>query len=346
MIFQPYNQVVWPSAATVTPAQSMGIPALARCVGIVSGLIRQMSIDAYRGSMKQPRTRFLNQPDPTPNANRAWWVGQHVEDYLVHGNAVHLVTVRDAAGWPLAATWVPASWVTLTTTPDGHVDYWVQGRHVPAADVVHVRRRADSMQPARGIGVVEQHIATFDRLDKQARYETAALDQSGVPSVVIIAPNADLSQEQADSASSRWMEKFTERKPAVLPAGTTVTPLAWSPADAQMVEARKLSLQDVANLMNLDGYWTGAPSPGLTYKSVGPLFLNLVRQTTGPITDDLEQVWGNAWLPYGQELRFATREILADDMATDVAWITSAIDAKLMTVEQGQEWLGFERTPA
>ncbi|MFT2612796.1 hypothetical protein, partial [Escherichia coli] len=69
------------------------VPAVARCAQVTVGLIRQMSLDAYRGAQVLPRSRFLQCPDPTPNTARAWFVGQQVQDYLVHGNAVHLITV-------------------------------------------------------------------------------------------------------------------------------------------------------------------------------------------------------------------------------------------------------------
>lgn len=331
-----------PGAVQVGLASVLAVPAVARCAQVTVGLIRQMSLDAYRGAQVLPRSRFLQCPDPTPNTARAWFVGQQVQDYLVHGNAVHLITVRGQDGYPLAASWVPASRVSITRDPEtSEVAYWVRGRRVSSADVVHVRRGGDEWEPARGVGVVEQHLTTWARIERQGRYESDMLDVSAVPSVAIETPNPDLSQEEADAASERWLEKFQERKPAFLPAGTKITPLAWSPQDSQMVEARKLSLVDVANMFNLDAFWVGGESAGLTYKSVGPMFLSLVRQTVGPITDDFEQIWGAAWLPYGQELRFATREILADDMTTDVAWIEKAIGVGLLTVEQGQQWLGL-----
>ena len=52
------------------------------------------------------------------------------------------------------------------------------------------------------------------------------------------------------------------REPVFLPNGTAVIPLAWSPTDTQLAEARHMSLLDVANMFNLDGYWLGAPVAG------------------------------------------------------------------------------------
>ena len=96
--------------------------------------------------------------------------------------------------------------------------------------------------------------------------------RGGRPVGGIIAPNPALSQSEADTGNAAWMEKYggPTREPAILPFGTVVTPLSWSPSDSQMVEARKFTLIDVANAYNLDGYWLGAERPASPIKGPGP----------------------------------------------------------------------------
>src|SRR4029077_13856404 len=125
---------------------------------------------------------------------------------------------------------------------------------------------ADRRDTNRGLGVIQQHLLTFDRVAAEEEYERGSLTRSGVPSVAVIAPNPHLTQDEANDADERWAAKFAVRKPVFLPYGTTITPLGWSPADTQMIEARKMSLTDVANAFNLDAYWLGGESAGLTYK--------------------------------------------------------------------------------
>lgn len=177
----------------------------------------------------------------------------------------------------------------------------------------------------------------------QDSYQRTVLKEAAVPSVAVITPNPDLDQDEADKAADRWMEKYSgpQRRPAILPAGTTITPLSWSPNDAQMVQAREASLKDAANMMNIDGYWLGAASGSYTYKSPGPMYLNLLRQTVGPILSDLEGAWSQAWLPRGRRVVFFRREVLADDMSTAVGWVSKAVDGKLITQSEGRVLLGF-----
>lgn len=352
---QPWNRVIFPGSEsnypllpTMSPTRARGLPAVARVLGLIAGMAKQMPLENFDGKRYLDRPRLLEQPDP--EQARAWWVAVQVEDYLLNGNAVHLVTARDSFGYPLTTSWVPADWVTITWDPDRRgVSYWVAGQQLDAQSIVHVRRGADRWCPYRGVGLVEQHLEQLGLIDDQDKYQRGVMRGSSVPSVAVIAPNAEMTQETADVAKAAWVEKYggPVREPAVLPAGTQVIPLSWSPHDSEMAEARKLGLQDVANMANLDGYWVGAPTSSFTYQSPAPMYLNLLRQTINPILEDFEGVWSQAWLPRGRSVRFDRTAVLKDDMQTMVTTARDAVAAGLWTVAEGRAYLGYsEDLPA
>jgi len=335
----------WPPGLTsplVWDVQSaLQIPAVARAVTLYASMVKQMAMDAYRGVQPIARPSLLDRPDPT--RARSWFVQVNVEDYLLNGNAISYVTNRGADGWPLSVTWVPAQWVTVVWFPDQTLPtYYVGGTELNSGDVIHVRRGADRWLPWRGVGVVEQNLRALERVASEDEYSRNAFS-SGVPSVAIVAPNPRLSSEEAEQAKQDWLTKFggPERLPAVLPAGTVITPLAWSPEDSQMVAARQLSLLDVANMFGLDGYWLGAPTTTLTYRSPGPLYLQLLRTSIEPVLQDFEQVWSDAWLPRGQSVRFDRFQILRDDFAQTVTTLVAATGAGIMSTEEARQYLGL-----
>ncbi len=350
-VTQPWNGVVWPptesnwsfgDSPVLTSQRLKAIPAIGRGLTLIEGMAMQMPMDAKRGDTFLPRPRLLEQPDPT--VDRAWFIGVQWDDYLVHGNAVHLVTARDATGWPSAVAHLPAALVSMVVDADGVVSYWYQGVELSAGDVVHIRRGADPLWPRRGMGVLEQFMRPLSRMEKQGRYEESVLDGAAVPSAVVTVSNGKPSQEELDQASDRWVEKFSgpQRRPVFLPNGMTVTPLSWSPSDSQLVEARQLSLTDAANILNLDAFWVGGSvSSGLTYRSPGPMWLNLLRQTAAPILEQFELTWSRAWLPHGQQISFDRRVVLAEDMGTAVSWVSRAVREKLITVSEGRKALGY-----
>lgn len=322
---------------------AMRIPSVERAVSLYSGMVKQMPMDAYRGSDPLPRPPLLSRPDPD-NA-RSWFVHVSVEDYLLNGNAIAYVTQRGADGWPRSLVWLPASWVYIEWLPPdlSSANYYLLGAQLNYDDVVHVKRGADRFYPVRGVGVVENQLDTLDRVAMEEEYERSALAGGSVPSVAVITPTANLTQDVADKAKAAWVEKFggPVREPVVLPNGTQVVPLAWSPTDSQLQEARRQSLTDVANMFNLDSYWLGAPVAGMTYRTAGPQYQQILRTSLEPVLADFEDVWSWEWLPRGQSIRFDRNQLLRDDLTTTANALSVLVGAGIITAEQAQSYLAL-----
>ena len=322
------------------------IPSVARALQLYAGMCKQMPMLCQRGIQTLPTPRLLQRPDPD-NA-RSWFVQVNVENYLLNGNAICYVTSRGADGWPLSVAWLPTPWVSITWTPPdpSSVQYWDLGSVLNEPDVIHVKRGADPFFPVRGIGVVEEHLATFDRVAMEEAYEASALAAGAVPSVALITPNSVLTQEEADDAKTRWLGKFGGpiREPAILPSGTQVVPLAWSPTDAQLTEARAASLTDIANIFNLDSYWLGAAVQGMTYKTAAPQYQQILRTSLEPVLADFEDVWSDAWLPRGTVISFDRQQLLSEDLPTTSVALTGSLGlvaGGVMSVPEARNVLGL-----
>jgi HK97 family phage portal protein len=268
-----------------------------------------------------------------------------VEDYLLNGNAICLVTSRGADGWPLSVTWLPALWVYIVWQPwqENAINYYYIGQQLNFDDVIHVRRGADRFYPVRGVGVVEEYMTTLDRVAMEEEYERNTLNGSGVPSVAVITPTPMLNPELAQQAKDQWVQTFAGpvRAPVILPNGTQVIPLAWSPSDTQLVEARRLSLQDVANMFNLDAFWFGVGTQGLVYKNTADQYMNILRTSIEPVLADFEDVWSYAWLPRGTDVRFDRQQLLRDDLPNTANALSTLVGAQIITPVQAQLYLGL-----
>lgn len=358
---QPWSRVLFPVDASrgresyrswagtgrwwgwMTEDVAASLPGIARGLELIHGQVKQMPLDDYRGITPLPRPRLLEQPDP--EEGRGWWVAVQVVDYLLNGNALHYVTTYDAEGWPATVAWLPSAWVDLVHVPgQRRPDLYVGGMRLEPDRVVHVKRRARRGEPWRGVGIVEQHLDALSTVRDQHRYESEVLQGAAVPSVAIISNNPKLSAEESDEGKAEFVETYggPVREPVIFPAGTKVETLSWSPSDSQLVEARKLSLVDQANMLNLDGFWLGAESGSHTYKSPGPMYLHLLRQTVGPIVVDFEDIWSAKWLPRGRRVVFDRRAVLVDDTQTMVLTAKLAVEAGLWTVPEARVYLGMD----
>lgn len=322
------------------------IPAVGKALHMLQ-LIATMSLSVYRGDKpvsRQPAVlTWLTRTHP----GLTWFVQQHVRDYWVAGNACHLVTARGADNQPAAVEWRPASQWSVLVGPDGNLtEYRLQGRKVPTEDVVHVQRGHRPGQQGVGIGIVDEYLATLDRAKLEEESERQNLKNGAVPSAVIITPQKTLTQPEADRAADSWMTKMSGpgRRPVILPNDTQVIPLGWSATDQQMIEARQMSLTDVANLTGMDPYWLGAPSSSHTYRSPGPLWLMLLRMSLEPTAQVFEDVWSQAWLPWGQRIRFDRNDLTRDDLGSEITSMATALDKRLFTWEEARTRLGMDPT--
>src|SRR5215471_18006501 len=319
------------------------VPAVGRALQLYSGLVKQMPMDAIRGEFQRvaPTPRICQRPDP--DRAGSWFVHVNVEDYLLSGNAISLVTSRGFDGWPLTVMWLPATWVYIVWEPyaEQAITYTYLNQPLPFSDVIHVRRGADRMYPVRGVGVVEAVLSTLDRAAMEEQYERGALSGGGVPSVAVIAPQAQITQPVADEAKQAWLDKFSgpQREPVILPNGTQVIPLAWSPTDAQLTEARRMTLTDIANMFNLDSYWLGAAVQGMTYKTAAPQYQQVLRTSLEPVLADFEQVWSDAWFPRGTTVRFDRNKLLAEDLPTTAQALSLLTSSGIITGEMAWQML-------
>lgn len=335
---------VWDS---VTAQQ---LPAVGRAMALYGGLIAQCTLDEYQGNIPtSTRSPLLEVPDPNLKS-RASFVRVHVEDYLVHGNALHLVTSRRKDnGRPASVRWFPAAeWSIDVSHGRGFPDYYLNGLKIARReDVVHVQWGYAPGQPERGWGIVERYLSTLNRAGLEEAAESQALSGGNVPSVAVIAPQKELTEGELDDAADAYDLKFSGpgRRAGIFPAGTQVIPLSFSPQSQEATLARQMTLVDMANLLNLDPYWVGGVSSSHTYKSPGPMFLVLQRTALEPVMVDLESVWGLSWTDIGKDLRFDRNQLTRDDFATSVTTLLAAVKGGLMSNEEARLYLGWAPEP-
>jgi hypothetical protein len=334
---------VWDS---VTAQQ---LPAVGRAMALYGGLISQCDLDQYDGPTPiSPRPPLLDLPDLVLGSLPAF-IRVHVEDYLVHGNALHLITARDDQGRARRVTWFPAAeWSVDASHGRGNPDYYLNGRKVGRReDVVHVKWGYAPGEPFRGWGLVERYLNSLDRVGLQEAAEQSGLKNGSVPSVAVIAPQKNLTQTEADEAAESWEKRFggSSRRPGVFPNGTQVIPLSFNAQQQEATLARQMSLTDVANMLNLNGFWLGAPQSSHTYRSPGPMFLELQRTSLEPVMKDLESVWGMNWYPGPQKIRLDRNQLTRDDFQTSLATLGKAVADGLMSVEEARLYMGWTAAP-
>jgi HK97 family phage portal protein len=328
----------------------LGIPGVWRARMLISQAIGGMPIQSYRGTEPTPPPAILREPNP--GEDRCNTVAAWVCDLLDHGNAVGVITTRDPAGNPVSLQPVPAALVEIGRAETGAVQYKIGQSVYGRSDVFHAKGMSAPGE-IRGWGVLEAHLNTLTRVQSEQDYASKAF-RSGVPSGLIRVKDPDLQEGSDDDPAGTftakgikkgWVEAFSGGpEPAVLSELVDYEPIAWTPKDAQMVEARQLSLTDIANCYNLDAYWLNAPSTSMTYQNVQTASMQLSRFTLGPWITALEAQFSRL-LVRGQDARFNRDSILRDDTATRYGNYKTGLDGGWLTLDEVRASEGFEPLP-
>lgn len=321
---------------------AQSIPGMGRALQIY-GLIATCALQAMQGLEVAPvQPRILERPDP--DMPRSTFVSASISDWWLHGNTCSYITVAGANNYPLATRYYPAHRWTIQEDRNKQPVYMLDGQEVDRDRVIHVRRGVDPNFIHRGMGVVEQHLRTLNRAGLQEAAETANLTDRGMPAVAIITPNQEIDPDANDAVADEWVKRFrgSDPKPGIFPKDTTIQQLSWNPTDSQMVEARSLTLKDLANLMNLDGYWLNAEGGSHNYKSPGLMFLSLLKVSLAPVMDVFEDEWSFRWVPRGTTVRFDRPTLLRDDLETMVRTFAAGKAAGLFPdVNEARGYMGF-----
>jgi HK97 family phage portal protein len=148
----------------------------------------------------------------------------------------------------------------------------------------------------------------------------------------------------ARGIKKQWQASVRTGEVAVMSELVDFTPLSWTPSDAQMVEARQLSLVDVANLFNVDPYWVGSSQVSAPYQNVQDAAVQLSRFTLGFWITALEAQFSRL-LPRGQEARFNRDSILRDPQSVRVDNWTKLLAAGVVSVDEVRASEGLPPAP-
>lgn len=330
---------------------ALAVPAYWQGRKLISQAIGGMPLASWQDLIKDPTPAVLSAPNPAED--RCATVSAWVADLLDHGNAVGLIDGWERDGtaassvtpWPARDVAVDrvAGQVVYRFAYNGEVVY-----EAPASQVFHAKGVLAYPGALRGMGILEAGMSTVSRVAAQDRYATNAFT-NGVPSGLLRIKDPDLQAGSPDDPAGyatahgikkTWAENMRTGDIAVLSDLVDFTPLGWTPTDAQMVEARQMSIVDVANLFGLDPFWLASSQRSAPYQNVQDTAVQLVRFGLAPWITALEAQFSRL-LTRGHEARFNQDTILREQRSARVATEIALLNAGVITVDEVRAWEGL-----
>jgi HK97 family phage portal protein len=319
------------SGEPVTLERAVGLSAVWACVSLIAGSIASMPLMLYRRT-DDGRVRALEHPlysvlhsQPNPvQAVVAFWEAL-MTALLLRGNAYALLT-RDDDGRVRALWHVHPDRVQIDVTKTGRLKYRIsagaQTQTVEASGMLHVvgPLSDDGYQGRSVIATFRETLGLGLALE---RYGGEFFANAATPKGVLASPNT-LSPPAIDRLREALTAAHTGRgqrhKTLVLEQGMTFQPIGVTHEDAQFIEVRRFTTEEVARIFGVPPHMIGGDIRGsLTYSNSELEALKFLKFTLGPWLARITAAVNHALLA-PVERRTLYAEYLPDALlATDTA---------------------------
>jgi len=237
----------------------------------------------------------------------------------------------------------------LTSSQFPEPGYWVetsegQWTRLRNDEIVQVRGMGPYWN-GRGMGVLTAHMDSWEDAQALRGYSTG-LYTAGVPAgyLKVTAPN--LTETQAQDLKTKWASAHGggKREIAVLNSVTDFNAIQMPPEQAQMVEAKRMGILDVANAFGVEPYMLGLPSDGSTYANIESRSLHFVRYTLLPWVSRIESAL-SALLPRGTDVKIDLSGLARADSSVRTAYYESGLAGGWLTPDEVRQAEGLAPAP-
>lgn len=313
------------SAAYVDYNTSLSVNAVWACVSLISDTVSALPVDTYvrRDGIAypyRPRPVWVSKPDVMIPSVAFWQ--QTMISLLTDGNAFIRI-FRDSSGNVLSMMVLNPLAVTVRRNAVGQKQFFYTGeagKELSTDDVLHISGSILMAGELRGrspIDTLKENIGLAISLESfAARFFGQGTTQNGV----IEYPGA-LTAEQAENLSKsfdRQHKGFRKaHKTGILSGGATFKPTMVANDQAQMLDSRRLAVEDIARAYRVPTDMIGLNNGGQSYNSIEQKQIAFVTHTLRPWLAKLEDAFSTL-LPDTAYLAFSTDDLLRGDYATRI----------------------------
>lgn len=339
--------------AKLTPNDAMALPAVFRCVQIISDAIASMPIQTFEVEEDGGKTLAVNNNvynllrfSPSPRMTKFDTVKQAVVSMLLKGNGF-IQIVRNKNGQPIELVYRRNNEVSVCKGGDGRlVRYTVNGvGSVEPIDMIHLVRYSEN--GVDGVSVLSLARQTLN-ISKAAEDAAYSFYDSGCNLAGIISMPKIITRSQKQEILDEWANTFlsngTRASVNLLPSGGTYQQIGVTAREAQLLEARNYNTLQVCQLFGVPASFlelTGS----ISYNSLEMDTMRFLVFTLQPILQSLEEQFeAKLFLPSERghyDVTFDTTNLLRTDSTTQASYFATLIQNGIMTVNEARKRLNL-----
>jgi HK97 family phage portal protein len=312
------------SGANIDQFQAMKINAFYACVLLISDTISTLPVDSF---IRRDGDRVPYRPQPSwvqrPDVDllRSEHYQQVLISLLLDGNAFVRV-FRDGRGDVVNLVVIDPYRVRVTRNKlNREIEYIIdeyQEEPVSKRDMIQITemRKAGELRGMSRVTELKDNLGLSSALQS---FASRFFGQGATTQGIIETPmglNSDQAKQLIDGFDQRHKGYKKAHKTGLLTGGAKFVKTGINPDEAQMLDSRKLAIEEVARIFRVPPHMIGITTPGaMSYASVEQNNINFVTHTLRPYVAKIEDAY-SALLPDSAFIRFNVDGLLRGDFAT------------------------------
>lgn len=300
----PFSQL---AGVVVDSESAIRMATVYSCVRLLCDTVSSLPVGAYvrRGRNRLPYSVVYGETPawvnrPNPETTRLEFYEQIVSSFKLEGNAF-ILTIRDDMG-DIQELWVidPRNVRIERLSPNEPLVYFVkikdsQGIYeekLTDKDILHI---PEFRLPGQRLGLspIAACRTTIGTAMAADTYAASYFGNAANPGGVIEVPG-EMTEEQASDIGRDWNITHTgpyrAGKIGILSGGASFKPLQINAQDAQLLDTRRFSVEEIARIFRVPLSLLGHPVAGaMSFASVEAQNLSFVQHSLRPILERIEQ---------------------------------------------------------
>ena len=344
----------------LTPWLSKVCGAVYACKNVMAQAIATMPIYHLRlldnGGREiittSPLSRVLRQPNGYQT--RSDYFMNLVFQLLGYGNNYSLV-YRDDAQRVTSMHLVSATGTTPYVNADENAVFYGLGDNpmlgdlrmlVPARDVMHIRLHTP-YHPLIGVSPIK-YAATAINVNTSISSNQAAFFRNMSRPSGVLTTEEKLTRGQMDDLRDAWYKRsrgLASGEVPILGWGLKWNPMTITSEDAQLIEAYRMSIEDIARVFRVPLPLIGEYSKA-TYNNTEQLISSWLATGLGFLMEHIEQSISKLFqLPQNETVNFETDALLRTDFAGRIEGLTKGILGGLYAPDEARRTIGLPAVP-
>ena len=332
------------SGVNVSEKSSIGLTAVWAAVRLLSETIASLPINVYK--IDKNNSKFIDYPNPlntlisrtpSPQYTRYNFIETMMTNLLLWGNAyAHII--RNGGARAVELRIIPPEIVEpFKSEDDGLIYYKIKDSNILASkEILHIvglsfdclkgQSPIQACQQALGIGMASQQFG--------ANFFGRGANLSGV-----LEHPARLSDDAANRLRDSWNSRFSgiqnSHQTAILEEGVKFKPIGMPLADAQFIETRRFSVEEIARIYRVPNHLINDLSKS-SFNNIEQQSLEFSKFSLSPYLVSWEEELNRKLLPE-RELKthffkFSTRELLRSDATCRADYYTKLFNIGVLSI--------------